>query len=772
MRNFTAYRLLYRYLLKEAIPPVLLSLLVLTLLILAQQTGRLSDVLFAPGITPTAFAQAILLLIPTILTITLPFSLLLGFTVALNRLSADSELTALHSHGLGLLSLSYPLLALGLLGTALSGHLTLQLVPHSTQQFRMLKRHILLQSLGAQVKPKTFITSFPNYLLYIQDIDQTTGNWQGIFLLHKTSETSSHLLTASNGQLTLNETPPTSLEINLFQGVSLLLNDSQIQSEVGTFNNLRIKLTEIEKTPSLAETTVPIQELTFSQILQNRHSTPSANYRRQLDIELHRRLALPLACLVLTFIAIQMGTRSPRHAGKTLGVVIGFLGAISYYLVFIAGQNLALSGFLPPAAGIWLANLAFTVTGILMATAQVRLHSPTLPLSSPLARGILPAALSRRLYLPITNLANYLLLSELLKFLVLILFMLVSISLVFTLFDILPAAVRNGVSLPYTITYLYYLTPQIAYYTAPFALLLAILTTYSLFAKTNQITALLASGYSIYRLIFPILAETALIIATMVLLAENILPHTNREQDNRYHKIKGRKIEQAALAFGQKWVYGLNNTIYSFQYLSDSNQLLNTTAYHLDPKSFLLRGVTYARSAQLTTPPLWSVQGGWYLALQHAPTINASPFPTTSLEIPDGPELFRRTVNESAKMNRSDLKSYLHHLERIGAPTTALRIDLERKRSFPFSCLTLAALSMPFALSRNRKGTLTGIGVGIVISLAFWASSGLLESAGKQGLLPTWLAAWGGQILFLALAAYLFFRQPVIAGLRSPTASY
>jgi lipopolysaccharide export system permease protein len=745
--------------LKEAIPPVLLSLLILTLLILAQQVGRLSDILFAPGITISIFLQAVLFLTPPILTITLPFSLLLGLTVALNRLSADSELTALHGHGLSLLSLSYPLLAMGLLSTILSGYLTLKLVPYSMQQLRALKKHILLQSLGIQIKPKTFITSFPNYLLYIQDIDQTTGSWRGVFLLHKPSEASSRILTATSGQLRLKETPPASLEVNLFQGISLLLNDGRIRGEVAAFGNLHIKLTEIEKNFSSLETeaTVPVQELPTSQVLQNRRSLPPTSSRHQLDVELHKRLALPLACLVLTYIALQIGTRGPRHAGKTLGLAIGFSGAIFYYLVFIAGQNLALSGFLPPAAGVWLANLAFTTLGVLLTTAQISFRSPSFHLPALLTRKITLATSPQRLYPPITNLVDYLLLSEMLKFLALTLIILVSISLVFTLFDILPAAVRSGVGLTYAITYLCYLTPQIAYYTAPFALLLAILTTYSLLAKTNQITALSASGHSTYRLILPVLAETALVMMAMTLLAETILPYTNREQDNRYHRIKGRRIEQATLAFGQKWAYGLNNTIYSFQYLSDNNQLLNTTAYHLDPESFLLRGVTYARNAQLAVHPFWGARDSWHLTLQRDLTV--STLPAASLEIPDGPELFRRTVNESAKMNRSDLESYLRHLERIGAPTTALRIDLERKRSFPFSCLTLAALSMPFALSRNRKGALTGIGVGIVISLAFWSSSGLLEAAGKQGLLPIWLAAWGGQMLFLALAAYLFSRQ-------------
>src|SRR5438105_8479042 len=110
--------------------------------------------------------------------------------------------------------------------------------------------------------------------------------------------------------------------------------------------------------------------------------------------------------------------------------------------------------------------------------------------------------------------------------------------------------VRNNINTRYTLFYLGYLTPQITYYVAPFALLVSILTTYSLLSRTNQLTALLASGQGYLALSLPSLSAVTLLIVLLFTLSESVLPHTNREQDYRYHYIKGRQIEQATLAFG------------------------------------------------------------------------------------------------------------------------------------------------------------------------------------------------------------------------------
>ena len=73
--------------------------------------------------------------------------------------------------------------------------------------------------------------------------------------------------------------------------------------------------------------------------------------------EWHKRLALPFACALLVILAIPFGTASSRKGGKAVAFAFGFGLAVLYYLLLLAGQNLALTGTVPAWLGIWLPNI-------------------------------------------------------------------------------------------------------------------------------------------------------------------------------------------------------------------------------------------------------------------------------------------------------------------------------------------------------------------------------------------------------------------------------
>ena len=94
-------------------------------------------------------------------------------------------------------------------------------------------------------------------------------------------------------------------------------------------------------------------------------------------IELHRRLALPIACLVLALVGIPLGVSS-RKGGKSGGYVTAvFLAFFCYYLAFISLVSLAAArddhGTLPVEVALWLPNAAFLVAGLI---AVARMETP------------------------------------------------------------------------------------------------------------------------------------------------------------------------------------------------------------------------------------------------------------------------------------------------------------------------------------------------------------------------------------------------------------
>src|SRR5262249_38969246 len=110
--------------------------------------------------------------------------------------------------------------------------------------------------------------------------------------------------------------------------------------------------------------------------------TPAAGEEREWRAEIHKRLALPAACLVFALIGVGFGITNVR-TGRSFGLLLGLAITIIYYLLALWGQHAAIAGTLPVWLGIWLANLALAVLGIAVVIAQRQPGwDPVSPLSS------------------------------------------------------------------------------------------------------------------------------------------------------------------------------------------------------------------------------------------------------------------------------------------------------------------------------------------------------------------------------------------------------
>jgi lipopolysaccharide export system permease protein len=90
--------------------------------------------------------------------------------------------------------------------------------------------------------------------------------------------------------------------------------------------------------------------------------------RKQIDrymVEVHKKYALPVACIVFVLVGAPLGVRAHRGG---LGVGAGFSIAffVVYYVFLIGGEKLADRGFLPPAAAMWAANILIGSVGVLL----------------------------------------------------------------------------------------------------------------------------------------------------------------------------------------------------------------------------------------------------------------------------------------------------------------------------------------------------------------------------------------------------------------------
>src|SRR5262249_59988108 len=106
-------------------------------------------------------------------------------------------------------------------------------------------------------------------------------------------------------------------------------------------------------------------------------------------------------------------------------------------------------------------------------------------------------------------------------------------------------------------TYLLTRAPLTAPLLAPPAVLLAVLVTFGLMQKSNEITAMKATGISFYRTVIPILAIATALAGGLFLLDQWYLPYANKRVETLRNAIKGKPAQTYLRP--SKWIFGESN---------------------------------------------------------------------------------------------------------------------------------------------------------------------------------------------------------------------
>lgn len=788
------FRTLDRYLFKEILPYLLLGLFLLTAIIFTHEASRFSELFIAfskRGVSSSPLLLFLSAFLPGILIFTLPTSVLFAILLGLGRMSADSEVVAIRASGIGRLRIIRPVLTIALAATTATGYITFEWLPSAAAEFQKIKdtrSQILLQGISTQVKPRVFIESFPGKVIYLQEIDRQTQEWERIFIANSGPESPTQhptIITATRGRLNLGETIEKS-EIHLYDGESHEISESGQQDDLVHFKEVYVGFAS----PDQKDSSQPAPEFSdLSNVEQARimgmralwtayRTAPDAASRRSMLVELNKRLALPAACLLFAVLGVALGI-SASQRGRSYGLMLGILLMLCYYLIFASGEDAARSGALPAILGVWLANILSLVLGVVVLWRQRRLL-PEGRLWTALHRGgewirskfgygpegrtILGATLRRPRWWSalLPRLLDRLILKDLTVFFLSITFALSGIFMIFTLFELLGSIVRNRIAAHVVLGYFFFLSPQIIAYMTPLAILVAVLATVGIMAKSSQVTAMLASGNNIYRLSLPILVAGILASATLYAMQEYVLPVTNRQQDQLRSWIKaGQEPAQTFYQLDSRWIFGFGDTprIYHYKHFDpERDRFASLSILELDPHSFAMTRRIYARRCVWDASSRdWILRNGWIKTFSGDRIGGTQTFEEIHISLPDSPGHFKRETKESNQLTTAELIQQIRSLSASGFDVLDLRIALYGKFSAPFTCLVMALVSIPFAFTVGKRGALFGVGLSIFIGLVYWGALGLFTQLGRYEFLPPLLAAWGPNMLFTAGGIYLLF---------------
>jgi LPS export ABC transporter permease LptG len=340
--------------------------------------------------------------------------------------------------------------------------------------------------------------------------------------------------------------------------------------------------------------------------------------------------------------------------------------------------------------------------------------------------------------------------------------------IVFTFFELIGDIVRNHTALVTVGDYLLNLIPYIVSTVTPLCSLLAVLITFSSLNRSSELTAMKATGISLYRIVTPIFIFAAILSAALFAFNESYLPNANRRQEALRAEIKG-KPAQTFLLPGRQFISGQSGAagsparIFYYQAFDPDRDLFaSLTVFEFDPQSFTLQRRIFAKSVRWDpTANQWVFNNGWQRTFAKQTVASYQTFTLASFpDIHEQPSYFIKEEKQSQEMTYGELTAYIADLSQSGFDTVRLRVQLDRKLADPAITLIMAILAVPFALFMSKRGSLVGIATAIAVAISYWVVAGIFSSLGNIDTLPPLLAAWSPDLLFAIIGSYLLLRTP------------
>ncbi|MGE5109710.1 MAG: LptF/LptG family permease [Acidobacteriaceae bacterium] len=786
-----------RYILGEVMSHALIGASLFTFVIFMRDLGRLLEVVVRNSAPLPSVAEIFFFTLPMALTITLPMGVLVGILIGLSRLAADSEVTAIRASGQGSWLFLRVIAMFAIVTWALAMANSVWIAPMSAAGLGRLQDKLKTSQASFEVQPRVFYEDFKNYVLYVEDAKTApkAALWKGVFLADVNTPGSPRVTVAEQGVVV--PEGQDRIRLHLTHGSQQENPKGQPeQFSISTFDETDISIPLPRADNGNKKELVPVAEMSTRELLW-RANHPDVNVEpprpgvkpndpkaisRWYQVEFHRRLALPTSCLVLALVGIPLGLSS-RKGGKGTGFVLTIILVFTYYLISLFGISLGRSGKMDPALAVWMANIIFFLAGLLL---MWRADRHPVEIGSLLtfwqrfkgrfAKGeALPDAVStdetsafdravnrKRIFsAKFPLIFDDLILRDFFLYVGMIVTTFLLLTLLFTYFELLSDIVRNKIPILMQLDYLANVTPSLLYQILPLCVLLAVLVTFGLMQKSNEVTAMKATGVSVYRIIFPVLVVSAVLAAGLFFFDQLYIPRANTRQETIRNQIKG-KPPQTYLRPDRKWIFGQQNTIYYYEFYDpDQNRFANISIFQFDPKTFQMTKRVYAARAHWEENlQKWVFEDGWArsfngAAIEDYKTFDVGTFPKEATE---RPEYFKKEVKQSQEMNYEELARYIKDLQQSGFDVVRLKVQLNKKFAYPVITFVMALLAVPFALSTGRRGALTGVAVAIGIAIVYFVASGLFEAMGNANQLPAAMAAWAPDVIFGLGGGYLVLK--------------
>lgn len=311
--------------------------IILTFIIFLTQSLRFLEIIMNAGAAGSVFWALTGLALPRFFEIILPLSLMSATLFLYNKMTLDSELTAMRAIGHSSFSLAKPAIILGVLTTIFLWGITMWIAPMSLAKMQSMRTELKADFSNFLFREGVFNKVGRGLTVYIRN-RADNGELQGL-MIHDTRDSTKPPSTvlARRGQIISGENGH---QVVVFDGSRQEYKEkSQILQKL-VFERYTIDLpTTVKTNQKWAEPDERTITELFNPDLTNKKDVKSL---REFTVEIHRRFTGPLLALafpLMGLVALLLGPIDRR--GQTLKIGITIVSVMLLQSLFLAAYNVA-----------------------------------------------------------------------------------------------------------------------------------------------------------------------------------------------------------------------------------------------------------------------------------------------------------------------------------------------------------------------------------------------------------------------------------------------
>jgi len=312
---------------------------------------------------------------------------------------------------------------------------------------------------------------------------------------------------------------------------------------------------------------------------------------------------------------------------------------------------------------------------------------------------------------------------------------------------------------------LYYamLLPSLMVYIGPISLLLALLYSLWQMSKHNELTAMRASGVSLYRLTIPFWVVGLLFSLGVSAIQETVAPWTSYWGAQFVTRQKhGNNDPSARYALDLPFKNERDHRIWvirKFDLTTHDMQGLKVVQQRNDGSDLETIRADEGKY----------YDGRWWffnVTIQKHDYYNNPVGPVEYMPVremtdwSEGPKDFLCEVKDPVFLSSLELWKFLKAHRNLSEKTYArITVDLHARLAMPWTCLVVTLFGIPCGIRTARKGAFVGVIFALLAFFGFYILMTVFQWAGKNQMLAPWLSAWLPNMIFLGLGIMLMVRH-------------